>query len=99
NGQGGRVVRLYFFDFVTQRQTLHDFEGRKFSSRAEAGEYAKLLAIHLQYAPGAQYRGWSVLVRDMMGHKIHSVAVPEPERDVVPWSAPSASPWFPCLQS
>jgi hypothetical protein len=68
-------MKHYFFDYVTAAKTLHDFEGRHFATTREASEYAKLLALHLEYAPDAQYTGWWVAVRDSSGKEVDAVHV------------------------
>jgi hypothetical protein len=69
-------MKRYSFDFVNDSRTVHDFVGRELPSDGDAGEHAKLLAIHLQYAPDSACAGWNVLVRDDRCKEVHSVAVP-----------------------
>jgi hypothetical protein len=68
-------MKRCFFDYVSKKETLSDYEGRYFSP-SEAREYANVLAIHLQYHPEVNYSGWSVVVRDALGAEICSVPVP-----------------------
>lgn len=72
-------MKHYFFDLVGDGETLHDFRGREFQSDWDAGQHAKLLAIHLQYDPGSKYADWAVLVRDAPGQVVQSVPVPPPD--------------------
>jgi hypothetical protein len=72
-------MKHYFFDLVGDDDTFHDFRGRELQSDWDAGQHAKLLAIHLQYDPGSIYADWTVLVRDAPGQVVHSVPVPPPD--------------------
>ena len=80
-------MKRYFFDFVNDRRTVHDFIGRELPSDCDAGEHAKLLAMHLKYAPEAQGAGWNVLVRDARCKEVHAVPVPalEPDHQLACW--------------
>ena len=72
-------MKQYFFDLVSDERTFHDFQGRQFASKTEAGQHAQLLAIHLQYDPDCARNNWTVLVCDAHGLLVHSVAVPPPD--------------------
>ena len=72
-------MKHYFFDLVSDDKTLHDFHGREFQSDWDAGQHAKLLAIHLQYDPSSAYAAWTVLVRDAPGQVVHAMPVPPPD--------------------
>jgi hypothetical protein len=72
-------VKRYFFDFVNDRQTLHDFEGQEFLTARAACEQANLLAIDLHIDCDSEWVGWQVAVRDALGHLLHSIPVPAPE--------------------
>ena len=72
-------MKNYFFDLVGDDTTFHDFRGREFQSDRDAGQHARLLAIHLQYAPDSAYTEWTVLVRDAPGQVVHAVPVPPPD--------------------
>ena len=71
-------MKHYFFDLVSDDKTFHDFQGRQFQTDWDAGQHAKLLALHLQYDPGAARADWTVLVRDAPGEVVHAVPVPPP---------------------
>jgi hypothetical protein len=82
-------MKRFFFDYVSNSETLSDYRGR-YSSASEAREYASALAIHLQYDPEVAYTGWSVVVRDGLGAEICSVPVlPNDDRQVFFKALPS----------
>jgi hypothetical protein len=72
-------MKHYFFDLISDGKTFHDFQGRQFQSDWEAGQHAKLLAIHVQYDPGSDRNDWTVLVRDAPGQVVHIEPVPPPD--------------------
>jgi uncharacterized protein DUF6894 len=72
-------MKQYFFDLVDDEETFHDFRGREFQSDWDAGQHAKLLAIHLQYNPDSAYADWTVLVRDAPGQVVYALPVPPPD--------------------
>jgi hypothetical protein len=72
-------MKHYFFDLVGNDKTFHDFRGREFQSDWDAGQHAKLLAIHLQYDPGSTFAGWTVLVRNAPGQVVHAMPVLPPD--------------------
>jgi hypothetical protein len=72
-------MKQYFFDIVSDERTFHDYQGRHFESDGEAGQHAKLLAIHMQYDPDCANFDWKVLVRDAPGLVVRSVPVPPPD--------------------
>jgi hypothetical protein len=74
-------VRQYFFDYVSENESLRDYRGRQFMADSLAREYAELIAIHLQHDPQGAYFAWSIVVRDVKGAELFSVPVPAPEDD------------------
>ena len=74
-------MRQYFFDYVSENESLRDYRGRQFMVDSLAREYAELIAIHLQHDPQGAYFAWSIAVRDVKGAELFSVPVPAPEDD------------------
>ena len=73
-------MQRFFFDYVSKDEMLSDYQGRYFSA-ADAREYARILAIHLQYDPEDAYVGWSVAARDGLGAEICRVSVLPPDNN------------------
>jgi len=69
-------MKQYFFDLVSDEKTFHDFQGRQFQTDWDAGQHAKMLAIHAQYDPGSARADWTIMVRDAPGQVVHAERVP-----------------------
>ncbi len=69
-------MKCYFFDYTSKDRTLRDFQGCLFRSVHDAREHAQLLAVHLQCDPAHDYSGWTVIMCDALGVKVHSVQLP-----------------------
>jgi hypothetical protein len=67
------AMTRYFFDYVTENQVLHDYQGRYYDNTMAAREYAELLAIDLEHM--GEWTGWTVSVRDVHGKESFSVQV------------------------
>jgi hypothetical protein len=54
----------FFFDYITEGQTLYDYHGSEFPRSEDAFDFAELTALDLQNSLLSDWKGWSVEVRD-----------------------------------
>ena len=63
----------FFFDYVSDGQVMHDYQGRYYANAQAAREYAELLALDLEHM--GEWDGFAVCVRNAHGQEFFSTPV------------------------
>jgi hypothetical protein len=65
----------FFFDYKSQDQSLYDYKGCEFLTTRAAIEFAEVIAEDLRNSLAAEWKSWSVEVRNAEGEKLIALPV------------------------